>query len=62
MSDKLRLLMAYALDIDAAGQNSVQRITTFFKLIIIPFFLKISIIKNKKAFTYNPGKKYKTIA
>ncbi len=50
---KLRQAMAYALDIDAAGQNLYQRQHSS-NSIIIPFFN--DIYNKEQKFTYNPEK------
>ena len=56
MSDvNLRQAMAYALDIDAAGQNLYNGLQHSSNSIIIPFFKDI-YNKEQEGFTYNPEK------
>ena len=56
MSDvNLRQAMAYALDIDAAGQNLYNGLQHSSNSIIIPFFNDI-YNKEQEGFTYNPEK------
>ena len=56
MSDvNLRQAMAYALDIDAAGQNLYNGLQHSSNSIIIPFF-KDLYNKDQEGFTYNPEK------
>ena len=56
MSDvHLRQAMAYALDIDAAGQNLYNGLQHSSNSIIIPFFKDI-YNKEQEGFTYNPEK------
>ena len=52
---KLRQAMAYALDIDAAGQNLYNGLQHSSNSIIIPFFNDI-YNKEQEGFTYNPEK------
>ncbi len=52
---KLRQAMAYALDIDAAGQNLYNGLQHSSNSIIIPFFKDI-YNKEQEGFTYNPEK------
>ena len=52
---KLRQAMAYALDIDAAGQNLYNGLQHSSNSIIIPFF-KDLYNKDQEGFTYNPEK------
>ena len=52
---KLRQAMAYALDIDAAGQNLYNGLQHASNSIIIPFFNDI-YNKEQEGFTYNPEK------
>lgn len=53
--EKLRQAMAYALDIDAAGQNLYNGLQHSSNSIIIPFFKDI-YNKEQEGFTYNPEK------
>ena len=53
--EKLRQAMAYALDIDAAGQNLYNGLQHSSNSIIIPFFNDI-YNKEQEGFTYNPEK------
>ena len=56
MSDvNLRQAMAYALDIDAAGQNLYNGLQHSSNSIIIPFFKDV-YNKDQEGFTYNPEK------
>ena len=56
MSDaKLRQAMAYALDIEAAGQNLYNGLQHSTNSIIIPFFKDV-YNKEQEGFTYNPEK------
>ena len=52
---KLRQAMAYALDIDAAGQNLYNGLQHSSNSIIIPFF-KDAYNKDQEGFSYNPEK------
>ena len=52
---KLRQAMAYALDVDAAGQNLYNGLQHSSNSIIIPFFKDI-YNKEQEGFTYNPEK------
>ena len=52
---KLRQAMAYALDIDAAGQNLYNGLQHSSNSIIIPFFKDV-YNKDQEGFTYNPEK------
>ena len=53
--EKLRQAMAYALDIDAAGQNLYNGLQHSSNSIIIPFFKDV-YNKDQEGFSYNPEK------